>query len=107
MADESLETRVALAERELAEMRSLVRKIESHTAETAKAVTKLAVLEDRHAETRSALSRAFRELEGQEKRLHAVELELPVLKLVRRWVIGGVSAGVFLIAAAVVRVYLG
>lgn len=54
----------------------------------------LASLEQKHAETRDGLGRAFTQLDNQNNRLRDVELELPTLKLVRGWIIAGVI-GVF------------
>lgn len=46
----------------------------------------LAALEAHHAETRDGLGRAFTAIDDHEKRLRAIEQNLPVLKLTSGWV---------------------
>ncbi|MFA5630333.1 MAG: hypothetical protein WC997_02375 [Porticoccaceae bacterium] len=62
--------------------------------ETLKSVSEslrlLATLEQRHLETREALARAFSAVDENDKRIRAVEVEIPTLKMVRGWVITGV-----------------
>lgn len=68
------------------------------------AVTKLAVMEERQISDRTALARAFKEIERHEIRLTALEVAQPVQKQATEWVhktiwllaaaaIGAVSAG--------------
>jgi hypothetical protein len=53
-------------------------------------LAQLATLEHKHIETRDALARAFKQQEKFDERLRSVEYEMPALKMVRKWVIGGV-----------------
>lgn len=49
----------------------------------------LAMLEQKHVQTREALERAFSTIGKMEERVRKIEHELPTLTLVRKWVIGG------------------
>lgn len=53
-----------------------------------------------------ALSRVPSGFDSLENRVQAVEMELPTLKLVRNWVIGGVVAVASTVGAAVVALVL-
>lgn len=64
--------------------------------DNAESMKLLVSLEQKHAETREAMSRAFLQLAEHEGKIRAVELEMPTIKLVRNWVIAGVI-GVFAI----------
>jgi hypothetical protein len=64
--------------------------IETTLKTVSETLARLATLEARHGETREAQGRAFDVLEKLDGRLKHVEMELPTLKLVRSWVIGGV-----------------
>lgn len=100
--------------------------IEAALARMSASMEKLVVLEQKHSETREALTRAFAAIESQEARLRvletdqqvlgasshcrshserltAIENEMPTLKLVRKWVISGVvgSIGLLIVAVAV------
>lgn len=79
-----------------------------------KTLGKLAQLEVEHLETRSALKRAFTEIQGvqtavnkllasHDDRIRLVEIEMPGLKEVRRWVVGLVIACVALLFLSVAK----
>jgi hypothetical protein len=62
---------------------------------------RLTTLEQRHIDTRESLDRAFDTIEKVDNRLKHVELEMPVLKIVKNWVITAVVGIVGLVAIAV------
>jgi hypothetical protein len=68
-------------------------------------LSKLAALEQKHIETRDAVGRAFDAIEGHETRLRAVEVEMPTLKLTRKWVLSGVIGIVSLLAVAIFKLF--
>lgn len=80
----------------------------------------LTTLEVRHAETRESLNRAFSQMEmnrleqkeknsDYEKRLRAIEEQMPTMKLIRNWVVSGVlgTVGIVGIAAIVLVIKSG
>lgn len=92
---EVLAVRVQMMEQAILELRASNKSI-------AESLQKIARLEERHAETREALNRAFRAIETQsvelrgalqrqgedlDKRLAAVEQQMPKLNLVAGWVV--------------------
>lgn len=52
---------------------------------------RLVKLEERHAETRDSLSRAFNRIDGLEERLEVIEKALPPLIEMRAWFLGGIG----------------
>jgi len=66
-------------------------------------LVRLSTLEERHLHTREALDRAFSALEKADRRLAVIEQELPTLRLVRGWVIGGVVGTLGLLAAMLAK----
>lgn len=76
-----IERRLDVVERAIEEIRDATRSI-------AESVSKIVLLEERHAETTRALERAFGALKEVEHRLREIEVELPGLREVRRWVLG-------------------
>ena len=93
--DTVIEFRIASLEGSVGEIKTAVKSIDN-------SLQTLARLEVHHAETRETLSRAFREVEDQERRLRALESEGPVAKLVIRWVIGAVIGIVALVGVALI-----
>jgi predicted nucleic acid-binding Zn-ribbon protein len=90
----------------LGEIRDGIKEIAHNTG-------KLALLEERHAETRDGLNRAFdaikecedqhdRHIEAYNERMRPIEAALPGLKELRRWVIAGILAIVGVVGTAVV-----
>jgi hypothetical protein len=61
---------------------------------------RLTTLEQRHVDTRESLDRAFESIEKVDTRLKHVELEMPVLKIVKNWVIAAVVGIVGLVGIA-------
>lgn len=72
----------------MGEIRDGIKEIATNTG-------KLAVLEERHAETRDGLNRAFAEIKNNHDRIDVVEAALPPLKEARGWV---VTAGLGIIS---------
>jgi hypothetical protein len=88
---------------DLGEMKTTLR-------ELAASVARLAVIEEKQANTTAALERAFSavaEVQGDSKemdrRLRNIELALPGLVELRAWVIRGILAGVGMIGFAVFK----
>ena len=67
---------------------------------------KLAILEERHAETRDGLNRAFSEIKASKDRIDAVETALPALKEARGWMISAILAVVGAVGLAIVGLVL-
>lgn len=91
-----LETRVTFLERAVDEIRDAVKSIDG-------SLQVLARLETSHSETRNAIGRAFSEIEDHEKRLRAIEEDMPTMRLARGWVIGGMAAIVGLLCIAIFK----
>ena len=89
-----LEYRVTNLEAVVVDVRNSVRSIDA----SLKSLTRL---EDNHAQTRETMSRVFEALEDHNKRIRTIENELPILKLIRNWVISGVIGAVSLAAVSV------
>lgn len=94
-----LEFRITNLEGAVGEIRGAVKSIDA-------SLQTLARLELHHAETRDGLGRAFTAINDHEIRMRAVEAEMPMAKLVRNWVIGGVIGVVVLVGVAVVGLVL-
>lgn len=78
-------------------------RVEEAVSSIAESLKTLTRLEEHHKETREAINRAFEEIRTNrrdyedscdrvEGRLRAVELQLPILRMTSRWVIGGTLA---------------
>src|SRR3990172_3023584 len=86
-----------------------VSKLEAAMSTIAESLQSLVRLEAHHSETRQALDRAFEAIKENRKdyeascdrvdtRLRGVELQMPILKMTSRWIIGGticIVSGVF------------
>lgn len=88
---------------DLVDMKSALRELTA-------AVGRLAVIEEKQSNTAATLERAFTALqkvedrnEKMDLRVKAIELAMPGLKEIRRWVIGGVTAIVGLVGLGVVK----
>jgi len=90
MSDPVLNVRVTNLEKVVERVSDAVKSI----AESLQMLTRLDV---QHDESRSGLGRAFVAIEDHEKRMRSMESEMPTLKLVRGWAIGGMAtfAGAF------------
>lgn len=130
----SAESEIAILHHRVTGVESTVREaiseIRDGIREIAENTGKLAVLEERHAETRDGLVRAFAEIDklqaakcdisgcrgmesrvqqlerqlptGLEQRLHGIELAMPALKEARKWLVAGVLFIVGIVGAALV-----
>ena len=76
--------------------------IEDAVAALADNLKVLTQLEQKHIETREAVGRAFDAIGDQDKRIRDIELEMPLLKMVRNWVVAGVVGIVTLVGIALV-----
>jgi len=101
-----LHHRVSAVERAVERIADAVEKIGENTAQ-------LAMLEQRHAETRDGLERAFEAIkkteaghDAHETRIRTLEIDMPALLETRRWVIGGILAIVALVGLGLVGAYL-
>lgn len=94
-----LEYRVNALEAVVGEVKNAVKSIDT-------SLQTLASLEVHHAETRDGLERAFSEIGDHENRVRAIESEMPTIKLIRNWVVGGVLACVSMVGAATINLVL-
>jgi len=90
-----IECRLGTLEASVTEIKSAVSSID-------KSLQKLTSLEERHQETRDALNRAFTQIEDHEVRIRHVEKEAPVTKLVRNWIIAGITGLIGMVALVLV-----
>lgn len=60
-------------------------RIEEAVATMAESIERLVTLEQKHAETREALSRAFEAMEKDRERIRQLELDMAVVKQSRGW----------------------
>jgi len=86
-----IEYRLGTLEASVTEIKSAVSSID-------KSLQKLTSLEERHQETRDALNRAFTQIEDHEVRIRHVEKSEPITRLVRNWIIAGMTGLVALLA---------
>lgn len=84
-----------------------VDEIRDATKQIAEAMQTLAVLEERHAQTRDALERAFGALESHEDRLRKIENRVPEFRRTVGWVNGAVIAIVAGVGSALMTWILG
>ena len=79
--------------------------IETTLSKISDNLSTLTRLEEKHGETRIALERAFASISKTDERVRNIETEMPTLKLVRKWVIGGVVSGIGLMLAGLFKLY--
>lgn len=105
-----MEYRVRQLESNVTEIRQAVQSI----AESLKTLTEL---EAHHAETRDGLQRAFEAIKASkdeqketnkdfEMRFRAIEEQMPTLKLIRSWVVGGVLGTISIVGTAAAALVL-
>lgn len=90
-------------------LRDDVREVKSTMREMARSLEQLVRIEEQQKDMRSALGRAFEEIDKErgkrdavEKRVAAIEHVMPGLRELRGWVIAGVISGVGMIAGSIV-----
>lgn len=98
--DETMQAEIGSIRQSLAEVKNTMSKM-------ADALERLARLEERHANTASALDRAFTALTRLEARIEAIERQQPVQKLTSDWVINLVWAVVGTGATLLVKHFTG
>ena len=81
--------------------------IEKTMASISESLKQLAALEQKHAETRESISRAFNEIAEHNVRIREVELALPTIKMTSKWVIAGVLAIFGIFALQVFKLQVG
>lgn len=94
MTDDSISiaVRLGILEQRANESDRALAAIQRSTAEISASLSALVRLEEQHAETRRSLERAFSALKDQSARIDTIEGEMPTLRLVQRWVLGGIGA---------------
>lgn len=102
MPDEKtvLEFRVSALEGVVSEIKLAVKSIDQ-------SLQTLARLEERHAETRDGLERAFGEIKDHEDRIRSVESDMPTMRLIRNWIVSGVLGTLGLVGVAVAKLVFG
>lgn len=78
--------------------------IKAEMQRIAAGMERIARLEERHATHNDALTRAFTRVEQIEQRLVKLEVEVPITRMVRGWVISGVIGVVGLLGTQLVAV---
>jgi septation ring formation regulator EzrA len=106
--------RVTALEDVVSEVREAIKSIDS-------SLRTLAALEVKHEETRNGLNRAFQEIQHHEVRIRTLELdapkkgderiseierEMPTMKMVRGWVIAGVTGIMGILGVAVLHLVM-
>jgi hypothetical protein len=99
MTAEVIDYRITALESSVSEIRQAVRSIDG-------SLQILARLEQRHAETRDGLERAFGELADHEARVRVIEQEQPTTKLIKGWVIAGVVGGLSMMGVAMIKLVM-
>jgi hypothetical protein len=94
-----IEYRLKVLEDAVTDIRAAVKGIDQSLAT-------LARLEERHAETRDGLGRAFKAIEKVDGRVKSIEVEIPTLKLTRGWVITFTVGCVGLVLLAVAKLVI-
>lgn len=76
-------------------------RIEDTLEKVSETLGKLAVLEQRHIETREAIERSFSEIKALNERMRVVELDMPMLRQIKNWIVSGVVAVIGVVGMAV------
>lgn len=76
-------------------------RIEDTLEKVSETLGKLAVLEQRHIETREAIERSFSEIKALNERMRVVELDMPMLRQIKNWIVSGVVAVAGVVGMAV------
>lgn len=98
-ADPVMEYRLSALEGSVGEIRQAVKSIDA-------SLQVLARLEQRHAETRDGLERAFEELKDHETRVRDIETEMPTTKLIRGWIITAVIGTLGIVGATAMKLVM-
>lgn len=96
----TLESEIMTLKTEVHHLGNGVLRMEATLAELVSLNSKLVVIDERHVEMKETFSRAFNTLESHDRRLRDVELQMPILLLVKGWVIAGVMGIMSLVGIA-------
>lgn len=94
---QTMEARLTAVEKDQAEFRQVVREIRDISSRQADSLEKLVRLEERHAESREALGRAFSEIEKHDIAIHEIKIAIPPLVEMRKWLASGMISVVGLV----------
>lgn len=93
---QTVESRLTVVEKDQAEFRNVVREIRDISSRQADSLEKLVRLEERHAESREAIGRAFSEIAKQNDEIDVIKIEVGTIKVaipplveVRNWLVNG------------------
>jgi len=75
-----------------------VQELKSQISSLSSSLERLARIEERHNNHSAALERAFNNIKEMDDRVKSIEVQEPITKLVRGWVIGGVIGVVSMVA---------
>jgi len=99
-----------LVSMQLAYLRGDLAEVKGTMANMATSIASLVRIEEQQSAMRAGMERAFTEIakgstetEGLEKRITAVEQELPNYRGLRKWVIGGILAGLAMLGTLVFK----
>ena len=95
MPPDDTHTRIALLERDSEDMREALNSI-------SKSLHRLVALEERHSETREAIGRAFKAIDGVDGRLAMIEQQVPQLVETRGWVLAMLGVVVTSVLAGII-----
>lgn len=80
--------------------------IEKTLQAIAESLDRLATLEAQHSQTRETLGRFFSAIDKYDERMVRIEREMPTLKLIRGWVIGGVVSLIGMVALMIAKLFV-
>lgn len=100
MSEDAKVDHTVLAER-IERIATDVSDIKEEMKRIAAGMERIARLEERHVNSSEAIARAFTRIENHERRLVQLEVEVPITKMVRNWVIMGVLGVLSLLGAQV------
>ncbi len=88
--------------RRLTVVESAIEEIKDATRSIAESVRAIAVLEERHSQTAQTLGRMFDDVKAVDGRVRVIETDMPGLREIRRWVVGGVLSITSIVGAAII-----
>jgi hypothetical protein len=95
-----MESRLIAVEKDQAEFRNVVREIRDISSRQADSLEKLVRLEERHAESREALGRAFSEIEKHDLAIAEIKIAMPPLIEMRKVVVNGMISVIGFVVVA-------
>lgn len=94
-------TEVAVLDARVTNLEKVVERVSDAVESIDESLKTLTRLDVKHDETNAGLSRAFISLEDHEKRMRAIEAEMPTMKLGSRWVFRAATGVLGLVGVAV------